>query len=177
MSKLWDSETIEGIPSTTGLKPLIWCGHPEAEKDLAVRWLCRDIYGQWSIRPADHRQYQKYVDVATLAACDTRLPTLLITCFGETYHVCPTAYTDVYAGSYIDVSGLVMHRDVAVQVEPLTRRMRLDCDWRNDDQRNMIARSVRALRIAPDSLRNHYTDLFRSTVSNSALASWNGVQN
>jgi len=49
-----------------------------------------------------------------------------------------------------------MHRDGAVQMEPLTCGLRTDCDWRNDYHRNMIARFVWALKIAIESLRQFY---------------------
>jgi len=49
-----------------------------------------------------------------------------------------------------------MHRDGTVQMEPLTCGMRMDCDWRNDYHRNMIARFVWALGRAIESLKQFY---------------------
>jgi hypothetical protein len=69
-----------------------------------------------------------------------------------------------------------MHRGGAIHMEPLTCGMRLDCDWRSDNQRNMIARFVRALRIALGSLKDHYTDPFQSTVSTSDPASYDHMR-
>src|SRR5712675_2231342 len=45
-------------------------------------------------------------------------------------------------GPVVDASALIMHRDGAVQMEPLTCGMRMDCDWRNDYHRAMIARGA-----------------------------------
>jgi hypothetical protein len=116
-----------------------------------------------------YRKYQKCLldmDVAMLAAHGSCLPALLITYIGENVLCLSDNLYRRIVGTYIDVSGLVMHRSGAIQMEPLTCGMRLDCDWRSDDQRNMIVRFVRALRIALDSLKDHYRDavLFQRTV-------------
>ena len=52
-----------------------------------------------------------------------------------------------------------MHPDGTVQTEALTYGLRLDCDWRNDHQRNMLAGLVRALRRAILALEGYYTSL------------------
>jgi hypothetical protein len=61
-------------------------------------------------------------------------------------------------GPFVDASSLVMHRDGAVQMEPLTCTMRMDCDSRNDHHRRMIARFVWSLDRAIRSLKQFYDE-------------------
>ncbi|KAI0252520.1 hypothetical protein BJV78DRAFT_341475 [Lactifluus subvellereus] len=49
-----------------------------------------------------------------------------------------------------------MHRDGAVQMEPLTWQMNMDCDWRDEQHRIWIYRFVRAMRQAIQSLKDVY---------------------
>jgi hypothetical protein len=59
-------------------------------------------------------------------------------------------------GPNVDVSGIGMHKDGIVQMEPLTETIRLDFDWRNEEQWDKAARFVWALSRAINSLRSFY---------------------
>ena len=49
-----------------------------------------------------------------------------------------------------------MHPDGTLQVEALTPSLRVDCDFRDDRQRNLLARFVRGLRNAFVELKAFY---------------------
>jgi hypothetical protein len=107
------------------------------------------------------------IDAAMLAASGTLLPALLVTYIGE--HVMFVRlliliYRRTIRPYYVDVSGLVMHPGGAIQIELLMCGIRLDGEWRSDDQRNAIARFVRALRTvtALDSLKDRHHSLHRA---------------
>ncbi len=49
-----------------------------------------------------------------------------------------------------------MHPDGTVQMEALTPALRIDCDWRDDRQRDLLARFVQGLRNAFVGLKAYY---------------------
>ena len=74
--------------------------------------------------------------------------------FGEHVAACPPA--DGISGPCIDASAAIVCPDGSVQVEALTPALRVDCDYRDDRQRNLLAGFVRGLRNAFEGLRRFY---------------------
>jgi hypothetical protein len=61
-------------------------------------------------------------------------------------------------GQSTGLYGLAMHRDGAVQVEPLTWMMVADCDWTNGNHKRWFYRFVFALDRALKDLKEYYTE-------------------
>ena len=63
---------------------------------------------------------------------------------------------DSISGPCVDASAAIVCPDGSVQVEALTPALRVDCDYRDDRQRNLLAGFVRALRNAFEGLKTFY---------------------
>ncbi|KAH9966311.1 hypothetical protein BJV74DRAFT_869417 [Russula compacta] len=61
-----------------------------------------------------------------------------------------------FYGPCIDASAAIVCPDGSVQVQALTPGLRVDCDYRDDRQRNLLAGFVRALRNAFEGLKKFY---------------------
>ncbi len=63
------------------------------------------------------------------------------------------------------MSGAIVHPDGTIQMQILTPSLRVDCDVRDDDQRNLLARFVRALRFGFQDLKAYHDSLDSSSYS------------
>ncbi len=63
------------------------------------------------------------------------------------------------------MSGAIVHPDGTIQMQILTPSLRVDCDVRDDDQRNLLARFVRALRFGFQDLKAYHDSLDSSSHS------------
>ena len=84
------------------------------------------------------------------------LPALLLTYQGTFVSLSPLQLLiGTVTGCYLDASGLVMHPDGTVQMEPLWG-MRLDYDWHNDFERGLIALYIWSARNCIKDMKTFY---------------------